>query len=43
MQIRELTLLTNDLKETEIFYNQLIGFEIVNKSEHKISFAETSL
>ncbi|NBR15702.1 MAG: VOC family protein [Crocinitomicaceae bacterium] len=38
MQIRELTLLTNDLKATEIFYNQLIGFEIINNSEQQISF-----
>lgn len=38
MQLLELTLLTNDLKATEIFYNQLIGFEIVHKSEQHISF-----
>jgi catechol 2,3-dioxygenase-like lactoylglutathione lyase family enzyme len=38
MQLLELTLLTNDLKATEIFYNQLIGFEIVHKSDHYISF-----
>lgn len=38
MKIKELTLLTNDLVETEIFYTNILQFAISSKSNNSISF-----
>jgi catechol-2,3-dioxygenase len=39
MKIQELTLLTNNLFETNEFYEQKIGFEKIEETETKIGFA----
>ncbi|RZJ48371.1 MAG: VOC family protein [Flavobacterium sp.] len=39
MIIQELTLLTNNLSETEKFYKQTIGFQKITETETSISFA----
>jgi catechol-2,3-dioxygenase len=39
MKIQELTLLTNNLFETNVFYEQKIGFEKIEETETKIGFA----
>ena len=39
MNILELTLLTNNLSETKEFYNQKLGFEILEVTQTKIKFS----
>jgi extradiol dioxygenase family protein len=38
MQIRELTILTNDLKKTEEFYHTRLGLPVIEESNHTIKF-----
>ena len=39
MKIQELTLLTNNLIETQIFYENTIGFHKVSETDTSVSFA----
>lgn len=38
MRIKELLLLTNNIAETKLFYNQIIGFKTVKETKKSISF-----
>lgn len=38
MEIRELQLITNQLEETETFYNQILNIPTQDKSENERSF-----
>lgn len=39
MKIKEVHILTDDLKKTEDFYSQLLGFRIIEKDSQHISFS----
>jgi len=38
MRIKELLLLTNNISETKLFYNQIIGFKTIKETKKGISF-----
>lgn len=42
MNILELELLTDDINETELFYNEVIGFKTVSKNKSSVSFTAGS-
>lgn len=38
MKITELTILTGDFKETKTFYKTILGFNLINETEHSVAF-----